>query len=234
MQPAPHDFQDDLDMIAAIPAVGTILEVVCRTTGMRFAAVARVTGDRWVCCASKDDLEFGLAPGGELWVETTICQEIRASGDPVAIDEVARDAVFCGHPTPALYGFQSYISMPIMLEDGGFWGTLCAIDAAPHSLNNPAVTGMFRLLAQLIATQIDLHRKLQVSEAANTRLAETFRAGLGHDLKNTLQAMDAGTRLLAKTPLNERGQLILGEMRNQVARLAAQVTQAMDAAAPHN
>ena len=44
----PHDFQADLDAIAAIPAVPTILEVVCRTTGMGFAAVARVTEDRWV------------------------------------------------------------------------------------------------------------------------------------------------------------------------------------------
>lgn len=229
MTDTPHDFQDDLDMIAAIPAVGTILEVVCRTTGMRFAAVARVTNDRWVCCASRDDLEFGLKPGGELWVETTICDEIRKSGNAVVIDEVAADDGFCHHPTPALYGFQSYISIPILLEDGGFWGTLCAIDPAPNTLNNAAVTGMFKLFAQLIASQIELYRKLRTSEAANAHLAETFRAGLGHDLKNTLHAMDAGTRLLAKTPLNERGQMIVGEMRTQVGRLAQQIGQAMDA-----
>ncbi len=48
---ATHEFQTDLDAIAAIPAVPTILEVICRTTGMRFAAVARVTDSRWVCCA---------------------------------------------------------------------------------------------------------------------------------------------------------------------------------------
>lgn len=228
--PQPHDFQDDLDMIAAIPSVGTILEVVCRTTGMRFAAVARVTNERWVCCASRDDLEFGLKPGGELWVETTICEEIRRSGDAVVIDEVAQDSAFCNHPTPALYGFQSYISLPIMLEDGSLWGTLCAIDPAPNTLNNPAVTGMFRLFAQLISAQIELHRKLKASEAANAQLAETFRAGLGHDLKNTLHAMTAGTRLLAKTPLDERGQMIVGEMQTQVAKLAKQIGQAMDSA----
>jgi hypothetical protein len=74
-----HDFQDDLDAIASIPAVQSILEVVCRTTGMGFAAVARVTDQRWVCCAVKDDIAFGLKPGGELKVETTICNEIRAS-----------------------------------------------------------------------------------------------------------------------------------------------------------
>ena len=57
----PHDFQPDLDAVAAIPAIGTILEVICRTTGLRFAAVARVTEDRWVCCAAKDDLAVTFA-----------------------------------------------------------------------------------------------------------------------------------------------------------------------------
>ena len=36
----------------------------------------------------------------------------------VVIDHVAEDDDFCGHPTPALYGFQSYISMPIFRRDG--------------------------------------------------------------------------------------------------------------------
>ncbi|HKU53994.1 MAG TPA: hypothetical protein VJP60_01410, partial [Rhizomicrobium sp.] len=82
----PHEFQDALDAIAAIPAVGTILEVTCRTTGMGFAAIARVTGERWICCAVKDDIAFGLKPGGELNLETTICNDIRASRQLVVID----------------------------------------------------------------------------------------------------------------------------------------------------
>ncbi|WP_162820800.1 hypothetical protein [Microvirga calopogonii] len=40
----PTDFEADLAAIDRIQAVPTILEVVCRTTGMGFAAVARVTG----------------------------------------------------------------------------------------------------------------------------------------------------------------------------------------------
>src|SRR5207253_10573878 len=127
----PHDFQDDLDAIASIPAVQSILEVVCRTTGMGFAAVARVTDQRWVCCAVRDEIAFGLKPGGELKVETTICDQIRQSGHPVVIDQVSSDPMFCGHPTPAMYGFQSYISMPIRRADGSFFGTLCAIDPKP-------------------------------------------------------------------------------------------------------
>jgi hypothetical protein len=38
---------------------------------MGFAAVARVTEDRWVACSVLDEIDFGLKPGDELRVETT-------------------------------------------------------------------------------------------------------------------------------------------------------------------
>ena len=57
-----------------------------------------------------DEIEFGLVPVGELEVEATVCHEIRQSHQAVGIDNVAEDAAFCGHHTPAKYGFQSYIS----------------------------------------------------------------------------------------------------------------------------
>src|SRR3712207_3917381 len=97
----------DVAAIARIHAVPMILEVVCRTTGMGFAAVARVTEDRWIACAVRDEIAFGLQPGGELKVATTICAEIRNSGEAVIIGHVAEDEAFCRHPTPTMYGFQS-------------------------------------------------------------------------------------------------------------------------------
>ena len=78
----------------------TILEVVCRTTGMGFSAVARVTEDRWIACAVRDEIAFGLKPGGELKLETTICNEIRQSGQLVVIDHVAEDARLPRPPRP--------------------------------------------------------------------------------------------------------------------------------------
>jgi GAF domain-containing protein len=224
---APHDFQDDLDAIAAIPAVDTILEVICRSTGMGFAAIARVTDDRWVCCAVKDDIAFGMKPGGELKVQTTLCDQIRASRELVVIDHVAQDTVFQSHPTPALYGFQSYISVPILMADRGFFGTLCAIDPRPNALNTPAVLGMFKLFAELIGLHLDMHGRLDASQKENARLQDQFRAGLGHDMRNTLAAMDAGTRLLQRTPLNERATLIVAEMQNSAQKLSQQIAQAM-------
>jgi hypothetical protein len=99
------DLTKDLAPVAGIAAVPMILDVVKKATGMGFIAVARVTEGRWITCASKDDLAFGLKPGDELKVETTICHEIRQSREAVIIDDVATDAVYCGHHTPAMYGW---------------------------------------------------------------------------------------------------------------------------------
>jgi signal transduction histidine kinase len=228
-------FGDDIAAIASIDAVPTILEVVCRTTGMGFAAVARVTEDRWIACSVRDEIDFGLVPGGELPVETTICDEIRESRRVVVIDHVAEDPRFRLHHTPARYGFQSYISMPIIRKDGSFFGTLCAIDPRPARLENPETVGMFKLFADLIAFHLDTRERLQRSEAAlqderrNTELREEFIAVMGHDLRNPLAAISMGADLLRdKAPLEGRFITILDRMQNSIGRMAALIDNVLD------
>ena len=159
-----ENIQADIDAVNHIPMVATLLEVVCRTTGMGFAAIARVTETKWVACAVRDEINFGLVPGGELKLETTICDEIRQSGEPVIIDHVLNDLQFQNHHTPAMYGFQSYISVPIFLKNGSFFGTLCAIDPRPAKVNTPEVIGMFRLFTDLIAMHLNTFEQLAQSE----------------------------------------------------------------------
>jgi signal transduction histidine kinase len=229
-----QDFQSDIATISSIEAIPSILQVICHTTGMGFAAVARVTEGRWVACALLDQIEFGLKPGGELKVETTICHEIRLSREGVVIDHVAGDEVYRGHPTPAMYGFQSYISMPIVRRDGTFFGTLCAIDPRPNRLKTPGVIGMFKLFAELIAFHIDATERLASSEASlmdarkTAELREQFIAVLGHDLRNPLASIDAGAKLLLKTPLDGRAVELVGMMRSSIGRMARLIVNVLD------
>ena len=224
----------DVAAIERIDAVPKILEVVCRMTGMGFAAIARVTDDRWIACAVRDEIEFGLRPGGELEVETTICSEIRDSGQPVAIDDVAEHPVYCGHPTPALYGFKSYISMPVFRADGSFFGTLCAIDPKPAHLDTPEMVGMFRLFSELIALHLDAQDRLAESEAAlrdarkTADLREEFIAVLGHDLRNPLASIDVGAQVLQRAALNTQGVTVVGIIQKSVRRMAGLIDDVMD------
>ncbi len=231
-----NDFQSDIDAISRIEAVPTILEVVCRITGMGFAAVARVTEDRWIACSVRDDIAFGLIPGSELKIETTICSEIRASREAVIIDHVAEDPQFREHPTPALYGFQSYISVPIILADGSFFGTLCAIDPRPARVKTREAMGMFKLFADLIAFHLDSVQRLATTEASllterqGAELREQFLAVLGHDLRNPLAAIDAGARLLRKNQLDERSVMIIDQMQSSVRRMSELINNVLDLA----
>lgn len=229
-----QDLQGDVATIARIGAVPLILDVVCRTTGMGFAAVARVTEDRWIACQVRDEIQLGLKPGGELKVETTICHEIRTSGQPVVIDHVAEDECFRGHPTPAMYGFESYISVPIRRADGTFFGTLCALDPRPARLNTPETIGMFKLFADLIGLHLDSQERLASSEAAllderqAAELREQFIAVLGHDLRNPLASIDAGARLLRRTPLDVKATAIVTLIQNSVQRMAGLIDNVLD------
>jgi signal transduction histidine kinase len=229
-----NDFAADIAAVQRIDAVPRILEVICRSTGMGFAAVARVTDERWICCAVRDEIDFGLKPGSELEVETTICHQIRQSHEAVVIDHVAQDEVFCGHHTAAMYGFQSYISVPITLVNGTFFGTLCAIDPRPARLKNPQTVGMFKLFAELIALQIDAVEKLASSEAKllgerhTAELREQFIAVLGHDLRNPLASIAAGVRMLSNPKSKEDTLAIVGLMRSSIERMSRLIDDVMD------
>jgi signal transduction histidine kinase len=223
-----------LAAIARIDAVPTILEVVCRAAGMGFAAVARVTEDRWVACAVRDEIGFGLGPGGELEIGTTLCSEVRAGGRLVVIDHVAEDEAFRGHPTPAMYGFQSYISVPIRRADGVFFGTLCALDLRPRRLSAPETVGMFRLFADLIGLHLDARERLEASEAAlreerrRAELREQFVAVLGHDLRGPLAAIVAGAWSLGREPLGEEAGAIVADIQGSADRMARLIGDVLD------
>jgi signal transduction histidine kinase len=232
------EFQRDLAIVASIDAVPRILDIVCSMTGMGFAAVARVTGERWVALAVRDAIKFGLKPGGELKVETTICSEIRDAGKPVIIDHVEQDKIYCSHPTPKMYGFQSYISVPIILANGRFFGTLCAIDPQSRRLNTPEITRVFKLFAELIGHHLNAAERLAASEAdllderRTAELREQFIAVLGHDLRNPLASIDAGanilTRILGSKTQDEQTKTILTLMRSSVGRMSGLIDNLLD------
>jgi signal transduction histidine kinase len=96
--------------------------------------------------------------------------------------------------------------MPIVLPDGTFFGTLCAIDPKPRMLNTPETIGMFKLFAELIAFHIDAISRLAKSEANLLRerevanLRELFIAVLGHDLRSPLQSIVSGMERLRRQP----------------------------------
>lgn len=239
----------DVDMILALPSTSRILAAASVMTGLRFAAIARVTEDRWVTCATVDSLNFGLKPGDELILETTLCHEVRGCGRTIVIDDVAADPQYREHHTPRTYGFRSYISVPIIDRRGKFFGTLCGLDPDPKTLNTPSVLGTFQLFAELIAAQLDAYRdnvdqaaKLRDAQLRNTRhatalraerrlgrLREEFIAILGHDLRNPVAAILAGVRILQRRGAgSETAGSVIEQIGASASRMDALIADLLD------
>ena len=201
---SPASIARDIAAIARISSVPSLLRIVCDNTGMRFAAVARVTDGTWTACAVEDQINFGLLPGGQLDVHTTLCKEARAARQPVVFDHASTDPTYATHHTPRQYNIESYISVPILRPNGEYFGNLCAIDPSPHQLANPKTVSMFQSFAELIGRQLDLEQRQEETETAlldaraTAELRDQFIAVLGHDLRNPLASMGAISEILAR------------------------------------
>ncbi|WP_370161490.1 MULTISPECIES: GAF domain-containing sensor histidine kinase [Alphaproteobacteria] len=221
-----HDFQADIEMLAASELVGTILETVMLATDMRFAAVARVTADRWVACRTVDEVNFGLAEGDEIEIQSTFCQSVRQTAQKVLFSDVATDETYRDHPIAAKFGIVSYASIPIHRSDGTFFGTLCAIDTVPRDVKQQRVVAMLEMFAETIGRGLETEERLEAQERLveyereMARVQEEFVAVLGHDLRNPVAALAAGLRQLDKEPLSERAQQILPMMRASLHRMS--------------
>ncbi|WP_226688194.1 GAF domain-containing sensor histidine kinase [Stutzerimonas stutzeri] len=225
---------DDLLTVQRISAVPAILQVVSETTGLRFAALARVTETNWTACAVLDRIEFGLKVGGELEVTTTLCSEIHASHQPIIISQVSTDPDYRNHHTPRIYGFESYISVPVLRADGSFFGTLCALDPEPRDLSSPATRAMFESFARLLTLQIEAEEQQQATRAAlaNERTTghqrEQFIALLGHDLRTPLASIQAASDLLIRRSTERGTQQLAEHVRTSSQRASRMVDDLLD------
>ncbi len=228
------DLQADIDAISKIPAVSVLLEIVCRTTGMGFAAVARVTDKQWIACSVHDEINFGLKSGGELILETTLCNEVRKHHSNIVIDDVELDDYYRDHPVPAMYGFRSYISVPITRKNGSFFGTLCAIDPNPAQLENTYLVEMFNLYADLISFHLHAVEEISITEnelneeRRIAELREQFIAIMGHDLRNPMTAIQNSAQLLLRMELDERLKRIATIITDSSYRMRGLIDNMMD------
>ena len=228
------DQASDVASIQSISSVQTILEAVAALTGLRFVCIARVTDDSWTTCAVLDKLEFGLKVGDELDIATTFCQKVCDTRRPIIIDNVSTDPTYQDHPIPRLYGFQSYISIPVLRPDGAYFGTLCALDPLAADVSNGATVTSMTLFAQLItkhletATQLRASQVALLSERETSELREQFIAVLGHDLRTPLGSILLGAELLQLEEISPRAASVVDRMKRSAKRMAALVDDVLD------
>lgn len=228
------DIALDLETIARLDAIPTLLAVACEITGMRFAAVARVDATSWTACAVEDRIDFGLRPGDQLDLHTTLCKEVREARCAIVIDDVSQDEVYRNHPTPRLYGLRSYISVPIVLPDGEYFGNLCALDPLPARVSEARIVSTFERFARLIASQFAAERRSDLAQAALrdahalANLREQFIAVLGHDLRTPLSVVSASAGTLPQLSADPRVRDVAQRIGRSVQRMSGLIEDVLD------
>lgn len=218
-------FDQNIKDVQSITILPTILDVISQTTGLGFVAVARVTAERWITCGVLDKLNFGLKPGDELQIETTFCREVRQNDKLVVIDHVEQSPEYLNHPIPIQYGFQSYISVPIITKSGEFFGTLCALDPQPNKLNNSKVVGMFTSYAELISFHLDAIEKLRLKDLEIKKKdfqLESFDFVSSHDLQEPLRKIQMFTSVIVEKTndkINTDVKKYLNNIKNESQRM---------------
>jgi len=217
--------------VGRIDAVPTLLQVLCEITGMRFAVVARVTDTTWTACAVKDDIQLGVTPGCQLDISMALCFDAHA---PIVIEHASADPRYRAHLMPKLYQFESYVAVPIILADGGYFGNLCALDPMPAKVAEPRIVSMFSRFAALIASQLDNQSRLELEhralldERATGELREQFIAILGHDLRNPLQAVFAIGDMLERKLTDPALLTLASRIKTNARRMSALLDDVLD------
>lgn len=229
-----QEIAKDIAAINGISSVPSILKVVSEMTGMRFVTIARVTHDSWTACAVLDRVNFGLAAGGQLDIATTLCSEVRACQKPIIIDHASADPQYHNHHTPKMYGFESYIAVPIYRNNGEYFGNLCALDPRPHAVSDEKITSMVKLFAELISVQLEAEEKhgerqtALLNEQRTAEVREQFIAVLGHDLRSPLTSISLSADLLLRKSLDQPARSVVERIRRSCNRMAKLVDDLMD------
>lgn len=234
MNEADEAIDRDVAAVNRISVVPAMLRVICKHTGLGFAAVARVTDESWTACAVQDNINFGVPPGGKLDISTTLCLESRSARRPVVIDHASNDPIYRDHPTPRIYHIESYISVPIILPNGEYFGNLCAVDPRPAVVSDARTVSMFTLFAELIALQLMNEVRTPRAEPepcaqrAHSDLHKHYLALLSGDLLVPVEQIDTTAQSLVQRTAEPEVVRLGAELEAATQRLRRRIDDVVD------
>ena len=250
----PRPLQNRSTKEGPLPSFHSCLELACAVSGMRVALIGEVGEQQWRAIHALDRAGLGISAGLQLDLVNTFCRDVTATGEAIWFGDYREDAKRCGSPIPAMHGFRSYISVPVVLADGRVYGTLCTLDPEPRPVTDEILHAM-RALGAVVAEQIGVlesheadeftrgssadpasspERRLQASEVLNNALRqegkerEEFIAVLAHDLRNPLQAIRVTSDLLSLSATSEAQQSLLRHLDDSADRMAELIEVTLD------
>jgi signal transduction histidine kinase len=216
--------------VANSDSIATLLLLASEIAGSNVALLARVTDDVWTVCATHETGAGGVSADCQLPLGQPVRVRLGLMGVPISIaisgpqpcGTLTASAIACG------------VAAPIVLQHGRFFGVLCALDPTSLGQVDDRIGSKFKCLASVVASQIDqlelrdVDKTAFLDERSAGQLREQFIAILGHDLRNPLQAILAGSEFLSRQLVYPAHAQLAGRIKTNARRMAALIDDVLD------
>ena len=158
--------------------IGWVLEAAREELGMEVAFVSEFTQRRMVFRKLAGDAEsFGWQEDKSVPVDDTFCRLLLEGHIPNVIPDAKADGRVKFLNVTGKADIGSYVGAPVRFSDGRLYGTFCVLSHSPEPSLVERDAQFVRVLARLVAEQIERERHLLHRATTRTRAHERRRIG---------------------------------------------------------
>lgn len=138
--------------------------------GLELWMLTRVEGNDWIVLEVLDD-GFAINTGQVLKWDESLCSRMLDGRGPRIAADVGAEPALREAPIARQFNVGAYAGVPLVLEDGHLFGTLCGMSRTPMGKEPTAEAATLELIGQLLSSLVQA--ELRAGRAA--RQAERYR-----------------------------------------------------------
>jgi len=163
-----------------------VLDVAGEVLDMDIAWVSEINGGDYTLRAAQGATDtFGVEAGTTVPLEATYCARVMGGTLPNAIPDVPADARVAGMDVTGAMGVGAYVGVPIVLDRGEVFGTLCCLSHDPDATLGPKDVRFLEVVARVAGEE--LTRERAARRRRDERHARVAAAIRGEDVRIVLQ-----------------------------------------------
>ena len=148
-----------------------VLAFLHRRLGFDLWVVTRTEGEDWIVLQSVDH-GYDVAPGRVFRWADSFCSEMVKGNGPRIAPLAEEIPAYAAAPIGRQVKIKAYVGVPLVLEDGSLFGTLCAI----HPSSQPVSIVDERELLELLAAMLSTILQAELRATKEARRSEKLQA----------------------------------------------------------
>jgi signal transduction histidine kinase len=166
----------------------------------------------------------------EMPKQQSFCTHTIMSDAPLVVPDLSKDPRFADHPMVVAGGPQArfYAGVPLVLSSGYRFGSLCALDLAPHEMPSEHEMDLLRDLGRAVVAAVERKPLPEAPRADLDPGPETFITLIGHELRTPLTVMLGALKMLEARVLDQVDRKLVSTSRRSTEHLAKLIESILD------